>query len=891
MIKEPQSIPKNLNLPPSMDFSALKQEGIDLAQHLSGDIWTDYNEHDPGVTILEQLCYAMTELGYKASFDIEKILFAKSGDPIDYSQYVLYEAFEIFPCNPFNVTDYRRLIIDHSYPLVKNAWVIPKDQSVLGLNTKGLYKVLLQTNAEEKEVIEKITTLLLQHRNLCEDFDEFHVLNTEDIAITADVSISTDSISEAVLANILFDLAEFFSPQVRFDDLEDLLEKGLTLDEIYDGPPVVHGFVNKEDLERTQLDKLSMLFKSELIKVISSVEGVLEVSNFSVTKNGRAINTEQFFIKENHLPQLNKANSAFRLFIGEILYEPDQETTDYILKTLENKNTQIRAVMQGMEEVPKLQSNLKVKDLEYYYSLQNTFPRLYGIGPLGLPYRSTPDKKAYAQQLKGYLMHFDQLLANYLAQLVRIRQLFSIEEKLDQTYFHQTPDTIVRLESLFEKGKQHFEEQLEQLMRKFDPYIQRRSRFLNHLLARLGEEFMADTFNALNRQAGRYEKEEYEISSIRSKINFLKNYIDISRNKSKGYDYGSSHQNMAGIKKKLCLLFNIRDYKHRLLTEVFRTKKISYTRKKATQKTSTSQAPKNSFSFNAKDPRLLSTVLRHGLDRNNFSIKEVKKGQFTVFFNNPKLQQELAIYQGTSAKEAEEAIGQLIQYLRHFNQKSEGFHLLEHVLLRPIESTRYLPYLTHNNTKLLLSFTSYPDKAKGNGKFAEQLLQFGTTQKNYEIRGEHNLYTVYLKNTEGEIIAHIDGLKLKKTANQLIKNTIQLLQESNQKNLLKQHIQTEEVIKPGSQIENDPYSLQMTFVLPDWTARFQNKKVQQLFEQVAKVNIPAHLSANFYWINIKDMISFEDIYQKWLNEKAKNKPNLAMLDSLSYELLQFLKER
>lgn len=890
MTKEPQSIPKNLSLPASMDFNRLKQEGIDLAQELSGDIWTDYNEHDPGVTILEQVVYAMTELGYKASFDIEKILFAKSKEPIDFSKYVLYEAFEIFPCSPFNVRDYRRLIIDHCYPLVKNAWVVPKDQSILGLNTRGLYKVLLQTNSSEQEVLDKVRGLLLEYRNLCEDFDEFHVLGTEDIAVTADVSISTDSIGEAVLASILFDLAEFFSPQVRFEDLEDLLERGLTLDKIYDGPPVVHGFVNKEDLERTSLDKLSTLFKSELIKVISSVDGVLEVSNFTVTKNGRSINTEQFFIKENHLPRLDKANCSFRLFIGEILFDPDKDTTNYILKTLENKNTQIRAKMQGMEEVPKLQSNLKIKDLEYYYSLQNTFPRLYGVGPLGLPYRSTPDKKAYANQLRGYLIHFDQLLANYLSQLVRIRKLFSIEEKLDKTYFHQVPDTIVQVEALFEKERTHFEEQLEELMRQFDPYIQRRSRFLNHLLARFGEEFMAETFNALNRQAGRYDKEEYEISSIRSKINFLKNYIEISRNKSKGYDYGSQRQNTAGIKQKLCLLFNITDYHHRLLTDVFRTKKISYSRAKASKKEA-ANPPKGSFSFNAKDPRLLSTVLLYGLDRNNFSIKEPKKGQFIVFFHNPKTQQDIAVYEGASAKEAEEAIGNLIQYLRDFNQKSEGFHLIEHVLLRPVEGTHYLPYLTHNNNRLLISFVSHPDEVKGKNSFVQQLLKYGTAQKNYEIRGDRQLYTVYLKNDEGEIIANMDSLKLKETASKLVKTAVQLLKESSEKTLLKDHIKTEEVIKPGSQVENDPYSLQMTFVLPNWTARFQNKKIQQLFEQVAKVNVPAHLSANFHWINIKDMMSFEDIYQKWLNEKAREKPDLGMLDNLSYELLQFFKEK
>ncbi len=42
---------------PVPDFSSLRQEGIALVQALSGGTWTDYNLHDPGVTILEALCY------------------------------------------------------------------------------------------------------------------------------------------------------------------------------------------------------------------------------------------------------------------------------------------------------------------------------------------------------------------------------------------------------------------------------------------------------------------------------------------------------------------------------------------------------------------------------------------------------------------------------------------------------------------------------------------------------------------------------------------------------------------------------------------------------------------------------------------------------------------
>lgn len=38
--------------PDGLDFKGLREEGIRVAQTLSGGVWTDYNLHDPGVTLL-----------------------------------------------------------------------------------------------------------------------------------------------------------------------------------------------------------------------------------------------------------------------------------------------------------------------------------------------------------------------------------------------------------------------------------------------------------------------------------------------------------------------------------------------------------------------------------------------------------------------------------------------------------------------------------------------------------------------------------------------------------------------------------------------------------------------------------------------------------------------
>ncbi|QDM29033.1 hypothetical protein FNL56_25060 [Tardiphaga sp. vice304] len=57
---EPSTITPAAPANHGLDYAWLKQHGTERIQQLAGQIWTDYNEHDPGVTTLEQLCYALT---------------------------------------------------------------------------------------------------------------------------------------------------------------------------------------------------------------------------------------------------------------------------------------------------------------------------------------------------------------------------------------------------------------------------------------------------------------------------------------------------------------------------------------------------------------------------------------------------------------------------------------------------------------------------------------------------------------------------------------------------------------------------------------------------------------------------------------------------------------
>ena len=100
------TIPKKLNYPPSMDYALLRREGLRHIERLGSAVWTDFNSHDPGVTMLEVLCYALTDLGYRMQLP-DSDLFIPSDN-----RKAFFTAAEILPNAPVTALDFRKILID-----------------------------------------------------------------------------------------------------------------------------------------------------------------------------------------------------------------------------------------------------------------------------------------------------------------------------------------------------------------------------------------------------------------------------------------------------------------------------------------------------------------------------------------------------------------------------------------------------------------------------------------------------------------------------------------------------------------------------------------------------------------------------------------------------------
>jgi uncharacterized protein len=209
------TIPKKNTQALPMDRAQLYAKGLEHVQTLSSQIWTDYNVHDPGVTTLELLCYALTDLSYRASLPIADLLASETKNAAEMKKQ-FFTARQILPNRPLTILDYRKLLID--IPSVKNAWfqnarvtyyadlakgeLLREDPHRLGIaavNLAGLYEVKIEyadniiTDADKEKAKQSVQQKLQANRNLCEDFVKFDQVDTQSFQLCAELELAPDA--------------------------------------------------------------------------------------------------------------------------------------------------------------------------------------------------------------------------------------------------------------------------------------------------------------------------------------------------------------------------------------------------------------------------------------------------------------------------------------------------------------------------------------------------------------------------------------------------------------------------------------------------------------------------------------------------------------------------
>ncbi len=475
-----------------LDFAAMRAEGINYIAELSGKIWTDHNVHDPGITLLELLCYALLDLGYRTRLPAIDIFTPDPNAAADEDNF--FTPGQILTCNPVTILDFRKLLMDIKE--VKNAWLeINEDEPVcppenfdgnvdfLLANANnnpecktflnGLYNVYIelykgpetpenQWSKKEKErietVVEKVRQVLMSHRNLCEDFVSVTVLCKEKIGVCADIELEPGADAEKIYVKVIETLRSFFSPAPKYYTLPQLLDLGKPIEEIFAGRPYLpesHGFIDTEELENIRLRK--EIHVSDVYNALFSIPGIKTIRRLRLGacsgQNGNISDPAcdwKYLLTENHTPEFSLDCSGFKFTRnGMSVSVNEKKYKDYF-----SLNFASSGKLLHQQQLPALDLSVPKgfyhANLAEHYSIQNDLPQVYGVKEGGIPDSASDKRKAQALQLKGFLLFFDQLFANYLAQLSQIRQLFSFRNgnNATATYFTGLPLQVSDFEKL-----------------------------------------------------------------------------------------------------------------------------------------------------------------------------------------------------------------------------------------------------------------------------------------------------------------------------------------------------------------------------------------------------------------------------------------------------------
>jgi hypothetical protein len=288
-----------------------------------------------------------------------------------------------------------------------------------------------------------------------------------------------------------------------------------------------------------ELDKYGVVSVKN-IALLSFIDGLL--TDEDVQEWVLELSTDRY-----RSPVFSPERSKFVFYKNDIPYYANRDRVYELYKEKKARDVQLK--LKGHEK------NLPIpvgtdRHLADFYPVQNELPAVYQVGRYRVPQSSTDLRKAQSRQLKAFLLFFEQILANYLAQLSKVRQLFSWDEHEDSTYFTQKVTGIANIEDLY-SDYSNLESDLDRLIETESSMYERRNRFLDHLMARFCESF---TEYSLFMYA--IYKDEANVHLLADKRALLKNYPSASSQRHLGYDYRypDKPDNLTGYQRRLYYL-------------------------------------------------------------------------------------------------------------------------------------------------------------------------------------------------------------------------------------------------------------------------------------------------------------------------------------------------
>lgn len=538
-------------------FEALRAQGIGLLQRGAGEPWTDHNLHDPGITLLELLCFALTELSYRAEWPVADLLSDAEGR-IDYPALALHPAHQAFPCRPTTADDWRRSILDR-VPQLDDAHLLRDDELLAdgrlaqarqgsAAAPSGVWRLVVKPAAgvaeDDPDLVRAALQAFRAQRPLGEDLHHgVTLMHSEPVELHGDLELSGPQEAIDVLAQLLAEAADAIAGSTPRLSRRELRARGLTLAEVHDGPVALHGFVEQEHLRR---DPHGLLHTADVHRRVSAVPGVRHLQGFALAFPGQtapfpgtlAVPDGRFGLRlvvpGSPGPRgqpwplrvvVRRRNQPVAIDTAELWHRV--QDLQAAQRARHTRGDQLHAFGDD-ESLPAG----RARQPQRYLSVQHHLPAVYGMGLHGVPPSAGARRQAQADQLRGYLALFDQVLANGQAQLAHLHTLFSVEGGARRSCWWTLlgEAEVPGLDALLIGPADTLEQDL---MAPLDRSPRRRHQVLDHLLALHGEQLSQ---NAMRLYCGHLAIPELDALLLDNKRQWLADIVRLSRDRAGGFD-------------------------------------------------------------------------------------------------------------------------------------------------------------------------------------------------------------------------------------------------------------------------------------------------------------------------------------------------------------------
>ena len=381
-------------------YTELQRQTLAEAQRLSGKVWTDYNAHDPGVTLADTANYALTELDYKLGFPLPDYLSDRES-AFDPERFGLFPPADVYTTAPITADDYRRLLLAR-IPGLEDV-LVSCDKETGGYTMRP---VVSPFEDAPEDIERQVWQVYNSHRNLCEHLDRVETAHPEELEFHADFEIEAAHDATALLAEIYRTILRYLCHTATLSTPEEDAE-GIFPETWLEG---------SEDIVRTVIPKQKDT-ESELYMQLRGIGGIRSFATCYLMRDGEPASdlSQGFGLK---IPRKDEELKV-RIRCGRTEVKPDMEKFLTLLETIhriEERNRDKKT--SGTTHCWSIPSGT-FRDIFSHYSIASDFPPCYCLSPGTQPPSS----------FGAYTQLHDWAMKNGLEELERLPVALSIREE------------------------------------------------------------------------------------------------------------------------------------------------------------------------------------------------------------------------------------------------------------------------------------------------------------------------------------------------------------------------------------------------------------------------------------------------------------------------------